>query len=155
MEISSGITIKSTPGEVFSWLEDPEKAMTWMTSVSGGEILHESPDRVGTTFREVVEDESGSLEMHGVITGFEAGKMIAFHLESRVNIVDVEYRVEKSMHAARLDYHANVKWKFPVNMISIFMGEVMRQNITAQLEDELSRLKELCESEVSGTGERG
>jgi len=153
MEISSAVTIKSTPGEVFGWLEDPEKAMTWMTSVSSGEILHETPERVGTTFREIVEDENGSIEMHGVITGFEDGKRIAFHLESRVNIVDVEYRVEKTTDGVRLDYHANVKWKFPVNIISIFMGNKMKQGIAAQLEDELSRLKELCESDVPGIRE--
>lgn len=155
MEISSAVTIKSTPGEVFGWLENPEKAMAWMTSVSGGEILHETPERVGTAFREVVEDESGSIEMRGTISGFEAEKMIAFHLESRVNIVDVEYRVEKTTDGARLEYHANVKWKFPVNIISIFMGNKMRQSITSQLEDELNKLKELCESEDSGIGERG
>ena len=119
--------------------------MKWMTSVSGGEILHEAPDRVGTTFREVVEDEGGSIEMHGMITGFEADKSIAFHLESKVNIVDVEYRVEKSDEGTRLDYHANIEWKFPVNIISIFMGKKMRQSILAQLEDELNKLKELCE----------
>jgi len=83
------------------------------------------------------------------------GKMIAFHLESRVNLVDVEYRVEKTTDGVRLDYHANVKWKFPVNIISIFMGNKMKQGIAAQLEDELSRLKELCESDVFGKGERG
>ena len=49
---------------------------------------------MGTTFREVVQDENGSLEMQGVITGFEAEKSIAFHLESRLNVVDVEYRLE-------------------------------------------------------------
>ncbi len=150
MEISSAIDVKSTPGEVFSWLENPEKAMTWMTSVSSGEILHETPERVGTTFREVVEDENGSLEMRGVITGFEAENLIAFHLESRVNIVDVEYRLEKTTDGVRLDYHANVKWKFPVNLISIVMGNKIRQNIAAQLEDELNRLKALCEGEISG-----
>lgn len=150
MRISSAIHVNSTPGEVFSWLENPHKAMTWMTSVSGGEVLHETPERVGTTFREVVQDENGSLEMRGVITAFEAKKRIAFHLESRLNIVDVEYRLEKMAHGARLDYHANVKWKFPVNLISIVMGKKMRQSITSQLEDELSRLKTLCERQVTG-----
>ena len=116
-----------------------------MTSVSGGEILHDTPERVGTTFREVVEDESGSIEMRGMITGFEPDKSIAFHLESRVNIVDVEYQVEKTDDGSRLMYHAKIKWKFPVNIISIFMGNKMRQSILAQLQDELGRLKELCE----------
>ena len=146
MEIASSIDINSTPEIVFEWLANPEKAMQWMTSVSSGEILHETPEKIGTTFREVVEDEGGSLEMHGMITGFEAGKMIAFHLESRVNIVDVKYRVEPTPGGVRLDYRANVKWKFPVNMISIFVGKKMKQNILAQLQDELKSLKNLCES---------
>ena len=150
MKIASSIDIKSSAEVVFGWLENPEKAMQWMTSVSGGEILHETPGRVGTTFREVVEDEGGSIEMHGMITGFEVDKSIAFHLESRVNIVDVEYRVEKIDEGTRLAYHANVKWKFPVNIISIFIGNKMRQSILAQLQDELSKLKELCEGVVSG-----
>jgi len=145
MKVASSIDIKSPPEVVFGWLENPEKAMEWMTSVSGGEILYETLDRVGTTFREVVEDENGSIEMHGVITGFEADKSIAFHLESKVNIVDVVYRVEKTSMGTRLDYHANIKWKFPVNVISIFMGKKMRQSILAQLQDELNKLKELCE----------
>ena len=145
MKITSSIDIKNTPEVVFSWIENPKKAMEWMTSVPSGEILHETPDRVGTTFREVVEDEDGSIEMHGMITGFEADKLIAFHLESRVNIVDVEYRVEKIDEGTRLDYDANIKWKFPVNIISIFMGSKMRQSILAQLQDELNKLKALCE----------
>jgi len=66
-------------------------------------------------------------------------------LESRVNIVDVEYRVEKVDEETRLDYQANIKWKFPVNIISIFMGKKMMQSILAQLQDELNKLKVLCE----------
>jgi carbon monoxide dehydrogenase subunit G len=145
MKIASSIDIQSSPEVVFGWLENPQKAMQWMTSVSNGEVLHETPERVGTTFREVVEDEGGSMEMHGMITGFEADKSIAFHLESRVNVVDVEYRVEKTDKGTRLEYQANIKWKFPVNIISIFMGKKMRQSILDQLQDELSKLRELSE----------
>jgi len=153
MEISSTIKINSTPQIVFSWLENPDNAREWMTSVSEGEILHETTDRVGTTFREVVQDEGGSIEMHGFISGFEQDKSIAFHLESRVNIVDVKYRIDEIPEGVNLKYKAYVRWKFPVNIISIFIGKKMQQNITAQLEDELKKLKELCESDISNKGE--
>jgi len=145
MKISSAIDINSTPQEVFGWLEDPEKAKQWMTSVTETEILHETPDRVGTSFRETVEDEGGSLEMQGFISGFEADKSIAFHLESRVNTVDVEYWVGKIGTGVCLEYHADIRWKFPMNIISIFMGHKIRQNILEQLAVELNKLKELCE----------
>ena len=145
MKIYSTLEIKSTPKVVFGWLENPEKAMMWMTSVAGGEILHETADRVGTTFREVVEDENGSIEMQGMITGFDADKSIAFHLESKVNIVDVEYCIEEIYEGARLVYRANIQWKFPMNIVSTFLGNKIRKNIVAQLQDELNKLKELCE----------
>jgi len=145
MEISSLIVIKSTPEVVFGWLENPQKAREWMTSVSNGEILHETPGRVGTTFREIVEDEGGSIEMQGRITGFKANKLISFHLDSRVNSVNVEYSVEKIIEGTRLAYHANVHWKFPVNIIYLFMGKKIKLKILGQLENELKTLKGFCE----------
>jgi uncharacterized protein YndB with AHSA1/START domain len=145
MKITSTIEIKNIPSEVFKWIEDPEKAKEWMSSVSETEILHETANRVGTTFREIVEDDEGSMEMQGSITKFEADKLIAFHLESRVNVVDVEYSVEETGEGTRLQYHADIQWKFPVNIISIFIGKRIKQKIVDQLTDELNKLKLLCE----------
>ena len=109
MKITSTIKIENSPSEVFKWIEDPEKAKEWMTSVSEGEILHETPNRVGTTFREIVEDDDGSMEMHGRITKFKTDKLIAFHLESRVNVVDVEYSLEGMRDHTRLHYQADIQ----------------------------------------------
>ena len=148
MKISFSIDINSPPITVFSWVENPEKAMKWMTSVARGEILHETPERVGTTFREVVEEDGNGVELQGMITDYKPDRLISFHLESRVNVVDVEYCVEAIQSGTRLTQNANVHWKFPVNVISIFMGVKMKQNISAQAQDEFKKLKELCESGV-------
>jgi uncharacterized protein YndB with AHSA1/START domain len=148
MKISFSIDINSPPVTVFSWVENPEKAMKWMTSVARGEILHETPERVGTTFREVVEEDGNGVELQGMITDYKPDRLISFHLESRVNVVDVEYCVEAIQSGTRLTQNANVHWKFPVNVISIFMGVKMKQNISAQAQDEFKKLKELCESGV-------
>lgn len=148
MKITHSVIIKSDPENVFSWLEDSEKAMTWMTSVSKGEILTRSEDVVGTTFRETVEDKNGAMEMTGTITAFQPGKLIAFHLESKVNIVDVEYSVNGDPAGTLLEYTAIVKWKFPVNVISLFIGKKMKDGIKSQSDDEFDRLKELCEKQV-------
>jgi hypothetical protein len=145
MKISISININSTQEIVFCWLENPEKAMKWMTSVTKGEIIYESPDIVGTTFRETVEDESGSIEMEGFISGYQPNKSISFHLSSRVNIVDVAYSIEEIPTGVLLTNLANVKWKFPVNIISLFIGKKMKENIIAQSNEELSKLKVLCE----------
>jgi uncharacterized protein YndB with AHSA1/START domain len=146
MKISLSVEINSPPARVFGWLESPEKAVTWMTSVAKTEILHETPERIGTTFREVVEEDGNGVELQGVITDYKPERSISFHLESRVNVVDVEYFVEAIQNGTRLTQTGNVRWKFPVNVISIFMGSKMKQNISAQAQKEFEKLKELCES---------
>jgi uncharacterized protein YndB with AHSA1/START domain len=146
MKISYSIDINSPPATVFGWVEDPEKAMQWMTSVAGGEILHETPERIGTTFREVVEEDGKGVEMQGEITGYEPDQSISFHLNSRINVVDVEFRVEAIQTGTRLTQTANIRWKFPVNVISIFAGGKIKQSISAQAQKEFEKLKDLCES---------
>ena len=147
MKISLSIDINSPPAKVFGWVEDPEKAVQWMTSVAKTELLHETPERVGTTFREVVEEDGKGMELQGAITDYKPDKLISFHLDSRVNMVDVEYRVEAIPNGTRLMQNANVRWKFPVNAISLFMGAQMKQNISAQAQKEFEKLRALCESE--------
>lgn len=149
MKISYSIDIKSTPEAVFRWLERPEKAMLWMTSVTSTEILHQTKDMVGTTFREIVEEDGNGMEMHGVVTSWKPNKAISFHLASKVNIVDVEYCVEGTSDGARLTENANIQWKFPVNLFSIIVGGRLRQKIVAQSQGEFSKLKQLVESDVS------
>ena len=148
MKISFSIDINSPPITVFSWVEKPEKAMKWMTSVTRGEILHETPERIGTTFREVVEEDGSGVELQGMITDYVPDRSISFHLESRVNMVDVEYCVEAIQSGTRLTQNANVRWKFPVNVISLFMGAKIKQNISIQAQKEFKKLKELCEGGV-------
>jgi len=141
MKITSSIEIESTPSEVFKWIEDPERAKAWMSSVSETEIFHETSNRVGTTFREIVEDDDGSMEMQSTITKFTEDKQNAFHLESKVNVVDVEYTLEEFGGGTRLHYHADIQWKFPVNVMSIFIGRSIKKKIVDQLTRELDRLK--------------
>lgn len=145
MKISSAIKIESTPEIVFGWLENPEKAKQWMTSVSEGEIILETPERVGTKFREIVQDDNGTIEMEGIITGFEPDKSIAFHLDSRVNTVEVKYCIEEIEEGVRLEYYANIRWKFPVNILCLVIGGNIKQSIIDQLSEELNTLKKLCE----------
>lgn len=145
MRVDLAIDIKSDVETVFSWLAEPEKAMRWQTSVAGGEIIEKKPGMVGTTFRERVEDGEGGMDMEGSITAFEPNHRIAFYLVSRVNEVSVDYRVEPVGDMSRVSYTAQVHWKFPVNVMGLFAGSVIKRKIMAQSEQEFARLKELCE----------
>ena len=146
MNMSLFIDIHSPPATVFDWVEKNEKAMKWMTSVAGSEILHETSDRIGTKFREVVKEDGKGVEIQGEITGYEQGRSISFHLISSVNVVDVEFRVEAIPIGTRLTQKASIRWRFPINVISIFMGAKMKRTISTQSQKEFEKLKKLCEN---------
>ena len=82
MQIGFTLDIYSDLETVFSWIANPDKAMVWMTSVAGGQIIDLRPGMVGITFRDRVEEGGGGIEMHGSITVFEPNHRISFHLEA-------------------------------------------------------------------------
>ena len=148
MEISYTIDINTTPDKVFYWIGDPERAMVWTSNVSSYQVLHETPEMVGTTFVETVEDEGGRTEMHGVVTDFIPNQLIAFHLSGKYNVVDVEYRLEEIETGTCLTQHANIRFKSFLKLISLFMEPAFKKKNLSQLQSEFDRLKELCEEDA-------
>jgi hypothetical protein len=95
MNISYEKEIFQSPEIVFPWIADPEKAMKWQKNVQGGEIIINKPDIIGTTFKEIIQEDGNHLEMHGIITKYVKNKIIGFHLVSRIHEFDVCYSVEE------------------------------------------------------------
>jgi uncharacterized protein YndB with AHSA1/START domain len=108
MKISYTGDINNTPEKVFDRLNNPERAMAWMSSVSKTELLHATTDKVGMTFREVVEENGQWSELHGVVTDYRPNQLIAFHLCGRFSVVDVEYRLEGIENRTRLTQNATI-----------------------------------------------
>ena len=146
MKLTFTIEIESSPEEVFYWIKNPEKAREWMTGVSETEMLSGTPNTVGSTFREVIEDQNGKTEMHGVVTGYQENESISFHLSGQYNTVDVEFRLEKIDERTRLTQTADIRWRSFMKVMSIFLGGRIKKEITAQSQKEFAKLKALCET---------
>jgi len=142
------IEIRNTADKVFYWLEDPSRAMVWMTSVSKTEIINETPNIVGTTFRETIEEQGRGTEMRGVVTGFVANKRLAFHLEGEFNSVDVNYTLQEKGKTTQLTQNAEIRFKGLIRLMSVFLGPILRKKIEEQAQSEFNKLKELCEQDI-------
>lgn len=147
MKISYSIDIDSTLEKVWYWLGTPERALVWQTSVSKTEIIQETPDMTGTTFRETIEENGRGVEMHGVITDYQENRSLAMHLSGKYNTVDVEWRLEAIEDDTRLTVNSDIRFKSVINVLSILMRPVFKRNATAQLKGELATLKEICEQD--------
>jgi uncharacterized protein YndB with AHSA1/START domain len=153
MRIANRIEIASTPDQVFPWIAEPEAARRWQRGVEQVEILRSTPEVVGTRFREVVAEGNGSLEMSGEVTGYQPDRSISFRLESRLHAIEVTYSVARQGARSTVEVDTTIRWKFPMNVISLFVGRRMKAGIQRQTAVDLTGLKLLCEAGVdAGAG---
>jgi uncharacterized protein YndB with AHSA1/START domain len=148
MNISYIIKINSPPERVFYWIGDPERAQRWMSSVSKTEILRQTPNMVGTTFRETVEEDGQGTELVGEVTAFQPNQLLAFHLEGDFNVVDVEYRLKEFEGQTRVTHKSHIRFKSFVKVLMLFAGFAFKKKILGQLQQEFAELKRLCEEDV-------
>jgi len=146
MRITYANEILKPPEFVFPWIAEPDKAMQWQKNVKGGEVIINRPEVIGTTFKEEIEEGGNSLEMYGVITKFIRNQIIEFHLESKIHELDVSYSVEELNKNTKIIVDARINWKFPMNLLSIFIGNKMKKGIAEQMESEILELKRICET---------
>ena len=152
MRISYENEIFKPPEMVFPWIAEPSNAMEWQKNVKGGEIILDKPEKIGTTFKEIIEEDGKSLEMHGTITQYIKNKIIGFHLKSRIHEFDVTYSIEALGKGTKISIEAMIGWKFPMNIVSLFIGKKIKAGLIKQLESETLELKRLCEAEQNGIG---
>lgn len=146
MKVTVAVDILCKPEGVFPWIADPDKAMRWQKGVKGGEIIKETPEKVGTTFKEEMEENGNSLVMYGEITNYIQDKLISFHLESKIHRVDVSYSIVGNDDQSTFTAESTIHWKFPMNIISLFIGRRIKEGILRQTESEFAELKRLCET---------
>jgi hypothetical protein len=146
MRITTSVDISCKPNDVFPWIAEPKKAMLWQKGVKGGTILIETPERIGTTFMEIMEENGSSLKMFGVITGYIQNKLIAFHIKSKIHELHVSYSIEGDNNQSTITVESTIIWKFPMNIMSTIIGRKMKESILKQTEAEFAELVKLCES---------
>ena len=145
MKIQCSNEILRPPEVVFPWIAEPEKAMQWQKNVKGGEITGETPEIIGTTFKEVIEEDGNVLEMEGMITEYKQDEFIGFHIQSKIHEFDVRYALEEVNKATKVSIEVTIDWKFPMNVVRLFIGKKIEAGLVNQLNSELLDLKRICE----------
>jgi carbon monoxide dehydrogenase subunit G len=145
MKVTNEIEIEATPEEVFYWLEDPDRARECMTSVKHGEIIKETPNKIGTTFCETIEEDDRALEMRGVVTEFVSNKRFAVHLESDLNSFDVGFNLNPKADGTHLTQSVELRFKGMLKLLTLFSRVSIRRKIESQARREFARLNGTCQ----------
>jgi len=142
MKIVNRIEINATPETVFYWLEEPERAKEWVTNVTKSEFISKTPNKIGTTFREYVEEDGQGIEMQGVITEFQPNEEYAVRLESESHSADVRFVLTENAGLTQLTQTVELHFK---NELSDDVLDSIKKSIMTQAQSEFTKLKELCE----------
>lgn len=148
MKIQLSIDISAAPETVWYWLGDPERAKTWMTSVTRTEYIQRTPDLIGTTFREYVEEDGRGTWLRGEIVDFVPRQRMAFHLDGEYNTVDVIFTLQERDGRTRVTQTAAMRFKGLLKVTSLLFGRAIKRNIVRQSQAEFAALKALCERDA-------
>ena len=83
--------------------------------------------------------------MEGVVTDYRENQALAMHLSGKYNVVDIEWCIEKIGKHTRLTVYSNIRFKSFIKILGILVRPVFKKKIIVQLQEELAKLKELCE----------
>lgn len=82
VEYTTEVEINKPVNEVFADFENVELMKTWMPEVKSIDVLEEKPEKVGSTYKIVVENQGRMIAMTEKVLAYEANKRISFHFDA-------------------------------------------------------------------------
>lgn len=144
MQTTGSVEIEKPIEDVFRLTID--NVPQWSTIVVEDEILEETEDVVGTTFRTVTEEQGRRMEFSGMITAFDPPYRHSVHMTSAPFDIQVDYDFESiGSNTTRVTQTSDVKAKGVLKIIFFFLGGLMAKSSCAALQKELNGLKSYCE----------
>jgi len=144
------IDIEASPDRVFYWLDDSKRVMEWAKGVVENEDLERTEERVGSTFRQVFEENGRKMEFQGRCTAYEANKRLGVFLDGLMFDLDVDYELEDLGGKTRLTQTSEVKWKGMMKLAAPMLMTMAKEQAEKSLERDFGLLKRLAEERGQG-----
>jgi uncharacterized membrane protein len=147
------IDIAKPAGTVFAWVSQPAKLKSWVGWMVDVRDLTPSQSGVGSRQVWVMEDRNNNNQLMNIaseVTRHEPDRV----LESRVSAAEgftgeVRYELEPiDASKTKLTYVANYKFE---HWLAKLLEPIISRSAQQKLEEDLQRLKQQVEKEISGT----
>ncbi len=145
MENISSIEIDRPIEQVFEFTLDhtPE----WSLVVVENEVLTETPDGVGSTFRVLTEDRGRKMEFQGVVTHHQPPTASSVNMVGKQFDIFAEYTFEDLGGRTRVCQRSVVTPKGFMKLVFMLLGWMMKKSSCDAAEKELANLKALLEKQ--------
>ena len=93
---TSKTTIIDAPASiVFLWLEDKDRLQKWVPNLIEDQTLADTPDKIGSRFRQVYLENGKRMEMVGEITDYVENERMRVDISGDMFDLDVDYTLKQ------------------------------------------------------------
>jgi uncharacterized protein YndB with AHSA1/START domain len=141
------VQIAAPPALVWSLIDDPARLPLWMPDVLETVYPNGRPKTgaVGTRFIQKVRDGRSTKEYRGVVTAFDAGRLLGIELVDGSYKIDVTYKLSPNGDGTQLDYRGALTMHNALLQMMAAMAWPMTRSI---LLGQVARLKTVAEAEA-------
>lgn len=153
MKTSKTTIINAPANIVFLWLEDNERLKQWVPNLIEDEPLIETPEKTGSTFRQVFLERGKHMEMTGEITDYAENERMRVFMTGDMFNLDVDY-ILKSLSPAQTEVvqDTEIKMKGAAKLFTPLMLIMSKLSKSDPQAEAHNKLKEMAEAEYQRQG---
>ncbi len=148
MKTSKTTLIDAPAATVFLWLEDNDRLRQWVPNLIEDEPLVETPEKVGSKFRQVFLENGRRMEMVGEITEFVENERLRVDITGKMFDLDADYvLVALSETRTELTQNTEIKFKGMMMLFAPIMVLMSKLSSNDPQADAHEKLKAMAEAE--------
>lgn len=148
MKTSKTTLIDAPAATVFLWLEDNDRLRQWVPNLIEDEPLVETPEKVGSKFRQVFLENGRRMEMVGEITEFVEHERLRVDITGKMFDLDADYvLVALSATRTELTQNTEIKLKGLMRLFAPIMFLMSKFSSSDPQADAHEKLKAMAEAE--------
>ncbi len=141
------IDIERPPEDVFAFLDDQDNLPKVVPNLVDHGLIEETPEKVGTTFWHVYEENGRRMKMTGVVTEHRAPERMAVKLDGAFFALEVGYDLEQlSPTSTRLTQVSDARFKHVFKLMGLLFGKKMEREGKKVQAENFARMKVLIEA---------
>ena len=146
MKGSYSIDIDRPREAVFAWLDDEANLPKMVPNLVDQGILEETPEKVGTTFWHVYEENGRRMKMTGVVTEHRAPERMAVKMDGAMFGLEVLYELEElGPDSTRLTQFSDARFKHVFKLMGLLFGKKMEKEGKKVQAETFARMKKMIE----------
>lgn len=148
MKTTTKTQINAPASTVFLWLDDNDRLKQWVPNLTVDEVIVDTPEKIGTRFRQVFQENGRKMEMMGEITAYVENKHMRVYMSGKMFNLDVEY-ILTAVSEAQTDVTQNTQIQFKgfLKILAPLMFLMSKISSKDPQADAHAKLKAMAEAE--------